>query len=60
MLFHMFRRPGPKQSTARAVAAPNVVRSWAGTQTRLHSKENHGPWLHIALFLADLPKRDGS
>jgi len=47
----------PENATTRAVAAPVVVRSWTGAQTRLHAAVNHGPWLHIALFLVDLPKR---
>lgn len=38
-------------ASARAVAAPVLVRSWTGTHTRVHDKANHGPWLSIALFL---------
>lgn len=52
-----FRQSRPVAATSRAVAAPVVVRSWTGTSTRVHSAVNHGPWLHIALFLAHLPQR---
>lgn len=51
----------PVQTTsasARAVAAPVLVRSWTGARTCVHDKANHGPWLSIALFLADLPRRE--
>lgn len=44
-------------ASARAVAAPVLVRSWTGTHTRVHDKANHNPWLSIALFLVDMPKR---
>lgn len=45
-----------RSASARAVAAPALVRSWTGTRTRLHASANHGPWLSIALFLDELSK----
>lgn len=52
-----FRQSRPLAATSRAVAAPVVVRSWTGTSTKVHRPANHGAWLHIALFLEDLPQR---
>ena len=46
-----------ENATTCAVAAPVVVRSWTGTQTRVHNKRNHGEWLHISLFLVELAAR---
>lgn len=43
-------------ASARAVAAPVLVRSWTGVRTRVHDKANHGPWLSIALFLDEMSK----
>lgn len=40
----------PSQSSPR-VAKPVAVKSWTGCETRVHAVENHGSWLHIALFL---------
>lgn len=52
-----FCQSSTENATTRAVAAPVVVRSWTGTQTRVHDKRNHGEWLHISLFLVDLAER---
>lgn len=37
-----------------------VFRSWTGSHVKLHDKGNHGPWLSIALFLADMPRREAA
>lgn len=52
-----FCQSRPVAATSCAVAAPVVVRSWTGARTKVHSAANHGPWLHIALFLSNLPQR---
>lgn len=52
--------PTDQAARARALAAPVRVRSWTGTQTHLHTPANHGPWLHIALFLAGMPRREAA
>lgn len=52
--------PTDQAARARAVAAPVRVRSWTGTQTHLHTAANHGPWLHIALFLSGMPRQAGA
>lgn len=51
------RPPAPKPKTAPRLQAQVLVRSLAGTHTRLHTKDNHFPWLQIGLFLDSMPKR---
>lgn len=41
-------------------ANKTVYRSWTGSHVKLHDKANHGPWLSIALFLADMPRREAA
>lgn len=36
------------------------VRSWTGTETRVHATANHGPWLSIALFLDEMARKAAS
>lgn len=66
-------RLNPKGQSPARQGSPNgctamnkktIVKSWTGTETRIHAASNHGPWLSIALFLdsitADAAKRRGS
>lgn len=39
------------EPTSRSLPAPVVVRSVAGTSTRLHKLDNHYAWLAVALHL---------
>lgn len=52
--------PTDQAACARAVAAPVHVRSWTGTTHKLHKAANHGPWLSIALFLSEMPRREAA
>lgn len=41
-------------------AHKTVVRSWTCAHTRVHVEAKHGPWLSIALFFVDLPRREAA
>lgn len=43
--------PLTSEPTSRSLPAPVVVRSVAGTRTRLHKLDNHYAWLAVALHL---------
>ncbi len=45
------RPPLASEPTARSLAAPVVVRSVAGTRTRVHKLDNHFAWLSVSLHL---------
>lgn len=48
--------PLTTESKARSLAAPVLVRSAAGTHTRLHKLDNHFAWLAISLHLDALQR----
>ncbi len=45
------RPPLASEPTPRSLAAPVVVRSVAGTRTRIHKLDNHFAWLSVSLHL---------
>lgn len=45
------RPPLTSEPTPRSLAAPVVVRSVAGTRTRIHRLDNHFAWLAVSLHL---------
>lgn len=45
------RPPLASEPTARSLAAPVVVRSVAGTRTRVYQLDNHFAWLSVCLHL---------
>lgn len=48
------RPPLTSEPTSRSLAAPVVVRSVAGTHTRVHRLDNHYAWLAVSLHLSAL------
>lgn len=48
------RPPLTSEPMARSLAAPVVVRSVAGTRTRVHRLDNHFAWLAVSLHLSAL------
>lgn len=46
------RPPQTSEPTSRSLPAPTVVRSAAGTHTRVHRLDNHFAWLSVALHLS--------